>query len=77
MNFKNPRQIVAAGTVSGVWGVDAFHFKPIPRSFYKVDVTQIFVGDAPLMHPHAEGDQLVVADVIGGSVIWNQKHLRA
>ena len=77
MNFKSPRQIVASGTVSGVWGVDKFHFKPIPPSFYKVDVTQVQVGDAPLMHPHAEGDQLVVGDVIGGSVLWIQKYLKA
>jgi hypothetical protein len=76
LNFKSPRQIVASGTVSGVWGVDKFHFKPIPHSFYKVDVTQVQVGDAPLMHPHPEGDQLVVADVIGGSVLWSQKHLK-
>ena len=77
LNFKSPRQIVASGTVSGVWGVDKFHFKPIPHSFYKVDVTQVQVGDAPLMHPHPEGDQLVVGDVIGSSVIWSQKHLKA
>jgi hypothetical protein len=76
LNFKSPRQIVASGTVSGVWGVDKFHFKPIPHSFYKVDVTEVQVGDAPLMHPHPEGDQLVVADVIGGSVLWSQKHLK-
>jgi hypothetical protein len=76
LNFKSLRQIVASGTVSGVWGVDKFHFKPIPHSFYKVDVTQVQVGDAPLMHPHPKGDQLVVADVIGGSVLWSQKHLK-
>ena len=76
LNFKSPRQIVASGTVSGVWGVDQFHFKPIPPLFYKVDVTQVQVGDAPLMHPHPEGDQLVVADVIGGNVLWSQKHLK-
>ena len=77
MNFKSPRQVVASGTVSGVGGVDKFHFKPIPHSFYKVDVTHVQVGDAPLMHPHLGGDQLVVADVIGGSVLWSQKHLKA
>ena len=64
---------MASGIVSGVWGLDKFHFKPIPHSFYKVDVTQVQVGDAPLM----KGNQLVVADVIGGSALWNQKHLKA
>ena len=57
MNFKSPQQIVALGTISGVWGVDKFNFKPIPQFFYKVDVTHAQVGDAPLMHPHAGGDQ--------------------
>ena len=77
LNFKHPRQIVASGIVSGVWGIDKFHFKEIPHSFYKVDVTKVQVGDAPLMHPHAEGDQFVLGDVIGGSVIWSQKLLKA
>ena len=77
MNFKSPRQIVASGTISGVWGVDKFHFKPIPQFFYKVDVTHAQVGDAPLMHPHPGGDQCFVADAIGGSVLWSQKHLKA
>ena len=69
MNFKSPQQIVASRTISGVWGFDKFHFKPIPPFFYKVDVTHAQVGDAPLMHPHPRGDQCVVADAIGGSVL--------
>ena len=77
MNFKTPRQVVATGSISGVWGVDRFHFKAIPQGFYKVDIASAIVGDAPLMHPHPEGDQCVVADAIGGSVIWSQKHLKA
>jgi hypothetical protein len=68
---------VASGTISGVWGIDKFHFKPIPQFFYKVDVTHAKVGDAPLMHPHATGDQFCVIDAIGGSVLWSQEHLKA
>ena len=77
LNFKRPHQIVASGTISGVTGIDKFHFKPIPQFYYKVDVTHVQVGDAPLMHPHAEGDQFLVKDAIGGSVIWRDKHLKA
>ena len=77
INFKSPQQIVASGTISGVWGVDKFHFKPIPKPFYKVDVTHAEAGDAPLMIPHPGGDQVVVADAIGSSVLWSQKHLKA
>jgi hypothetical protein len=58
-------------------GVDKFHFKPIPQFYYKVDVTHAQTPDAPLMHPHLEGDQFLVKDVVGGSVLWNQKHMRS
>ena len=77
LNFKRPHQIVASGTISGVWGIDKFHFKPIPYFFYKVNVTQVQVGDAPLMHPHEDGDQFLLKDTIGGSVLWSHKHLKA
>ena len=77
LNFKRPHQIVASGAISGVWGIDKFHFKPIPEFYYKVDVTHVQVGDAPLMHPHVEGDQFFVKDAIGGSVLWCHKHLKA
>ena len=76
LNFKRPHQIVASGTISGVGGIDTFHFKPIPLFSYKVDVTHVQVGDAPLMHPHEEGDQFLVKDAIGGSVLWSYKHLK-
>ena len=77
MDFKNPRTIVASGKISGVWGVDKFRFKAIPQFFYKVDVTHVLIDDAPLMHPHAGGDQFLIKDVIGGSVLWSQKHMKA
>jgi hypothetical protein len=76
LNFKTPHQIVASGTISGVSGIDKYHLKPIPQFFYKVDVTHVQVGDAPLMHPHAEGDQYFVKDAIGGNVLWSHKHLK-
>ena len=77
MDFKNPHTIVASGKISGVWGVDKFHFKAIRQFLYKVDVTHPLIDDAPLMHPHAGGDQFLIRDVIGGSVLWSQKHMEA
>ena len=77
LDFKNPRTIVASGKISGVWGVDKFHFKAIPPFFYKVDVTHALIGDAPLMLLHEEGDQFLIRDVIGGSVLWSQQHMKA
>lgn len=77
MDFKNPRKVVASGKISGVWGVDNFHFKAIPQFFYKVDVMHALIDDAPLMHPHEAGDQFLIRDVIGGSVLWSQKHMKA
>jgi hypothetical protein len=52
MNFENPREIVASGKINGVWGVDKFHFKPIPQFSYKVEVTHAQIDDPPLMQPH-------------------------
>ena len=69
MDFKNPGTIVASGKISGVWGVDNFHFKAIPQFYYKVDVTHALKDDAPLMQPHESGDQFLIRDVIGGSAL--------
>ena len=77
MDFKIPRPIVTSGKIIGVWGVDKFHFKAIPQFFYKVDVTHALIDDAPLMHPHEGGDQFLIRNVIGGSVLWSQKHMKA
>ena len=71
MDFKNPRTIVASSKISGVWGVDKFHFKAISQFFYKVGVTHALIEDAPLMHPHARGNQFFRRDVIGVSVLWS------
>ena len=76
LNYKSSREIVACGKISGVWGVDKFHFKPIPQFLYKVDVSHAVIGDARLPHPHEEGDQFLVRDVVGGSALWSQNHMK-
>jgi hypothetical protein len=62
---KNKRRKVASGKISGVGGVDKFHFKVIPEFCYKVDVTTAYLGDVKLAYPHEDGDQWLVKDVVG------------
>ena len=76
LDFKTPHQIVASGTISGVSGIDKFHLRSIPPFFYKIDVTHVHIGDAPLMHPHEGGDQFCVRDAVGGNLLWSHKHLK-
>src|ERR1700737_3073576 len=77
MSPKNKRRKVATGKISGVGGVDKFHFKVIPQFCYKVDVTIAHIGDVKLAYPHEDGDQRVVKDVVGGSTLWNERNLRS
>ena len=77
MSPKNKRRKVETGKISGVGGVDKFHFKVIPQFMYKVDVSTAHIGDVKFPHPHEDGDQWVVKDVVGGSTLWNERSLRA
>ena len=80
VNMMNPRsnkQKVASGKISGVGGVDKFHFKTIPEYCYKVDVSSVFLGEVRLPYPHEAGDQWVVDDVVGGCTLWNERNLKA
>ncbi len=77
MSPKNKRRKVAIGKISGVGGVDKFHFKVIPQFCYKVDVTTAYLGDVKLAYPHEDGDQWLVKDVVGGCTLWNERNLRA
>ena len=77
MSPKNKRRKVAIGKISGVGGVDKFHFKVIPEFCYKVDVTTAYLGDVKLAYPHEDGDQWLVKDVVGGCTLWNERNLRA
>jgi hypothetical protein len=77
MSPKNKRRKVAEGKISGVEGVDKFHFKVIPQFCYKVDVTTAHMGDMKLAYPNEDGDQWLVKNVVGGSTLWNERSLRA
>lgn len=71
LNPKNPRQKVALGKITSLWGVDKFHGYVIPSFCVKVNVAVIHMANIPLMHPHEVDDQVVVRNVIGTSTLWN------
>ena len=77
MNARNKSQKVANGRISGVGGVDKFHFKTIPEFCYKVDVIIAHLGEVCLPYPHEAWDQWVVEDVVGGITLWNERNLKA
>jgi hypothetical protein len=76
LNAKNPRQKVALGKISGLWGVDKFHGHFIPNFYVKVDVAVVRVGDVPFMHPHELDNQILVQDVLGISTLWNWEYVK-
>ena len=41
-NPRSVKQKVAVATISGLGGVDKFHFLEIPKHWYKVDVKDAF-----------------------------------
>jgi hypothetical protein len=67
---------VASGKVSGVAGEHKFHFKEIPEKWFKVDVQEALLPETTLMHPNDDVDQHVVGDIVGTTVIWDQKHIK-
>lgn len=49
MSVKKNKEDVALGKISDVWSVNKFHFKPIPKFWYKVDVTNVHLDGMTLM----------------------------
>ena len=76
-NARNNKQKVANGKISGVGGVDKFHFTIIPESCYKVDVSIAHLDELCFPYAHEAGDQWVVEDVVGGYTLWNERNLKA
>ena len=70
--------VVGVGIVTGLWGDDLFHGKPIEAPMVRVDVTSVFEPESPLLHPNYADDpqQLVLKQVEGGSTLWHQKFMR-
>ena len=76
MNPRRSTQKVAVATVSGLPGVQKFHFRDIPVNWTKVDVREALHPKAALMYPSDEADQNIVADAVGGPTLWDQKHIK-
>jgi hypothetical protein len=76
MNPRAIKQKVALGNISGLGGVDQFHFTPIPPTWYKIDVKEVLQPKQRLMVENQDADQLVMLDVKGGNCIWDQQYLQ-
>lgn len=76
INPRAVRQKVAAGVISGVGGVDKFHFMLIPETWFKIDVREVLQPNVPLMYPNKDADQETLKDVQGGNAIWSKKYLK-
>jgi hypothetical protein len=75
MNPMNHKQKVAVGTVSGIGGIDKFHFNTISESWLKVDVKEVMSPNADLMYPNEDANQRLMKDVMGGNALWDEKFI--
>lgn len=76
MNPRAVRQKVARGTISGVSGQHKFHFKEIPESWCKVDVTEVLQEGISLMYPNEDADQTLIEHVRGSAALWKFTYMK-
>ena len=67
---------MATGVVSGVGGIDKFHFILILENWFKIDVREVLQPNMPLMYPKEDADQEKLKDVQGGNAIWDRKYMK-
>jgi hypothetical protein len=67
---------VARGTISGVSGQQKFHFKEIPESWCKVDVTEVLQSGVSLMYPNEDAEQMLIEHAKGSSALWKHKYMK-
>ena len=67
---------MAKGIVSGLPGEHQFHFKDIPKSWLKVDLSEIMLRKVLLLFPNLAADQELIEDVLGTSAMWHGKHVK-
>ena len=70
------RQKVGAGVISGVGGVDKFHFLVIPDNWFKIDIREVLQPNVALMYPKKDANQEKLKDVQGGNAIWDRKYMK-
>jgi hypothetical protein len=76
MNPKNPSTKVAVAAISGLGGVDKFHFETIPKNWLKVDVKEVMSPNEALMCINEAGDQHLMKEVVGANTVWEEKYIR-
>ena len=63
--------------MSGISGEQKFHFRNIPKKWFKVDVREAHFPNAALMFPDKDVDQMVVKDVVKGNIVWDGRHMKS
>lgn len=76
VNPRAVKQKVAQGNISGLGGVDTFHFMTIPPTWFKIDVKEVLQPTVALMVENQDAEQKVLLDVKGGNCIWDQQYLQ-
>ena len=76
INPRSKNQRLAIGKISGIGGVDKYHFNVILDNWFKVDVQEVLQGNIPLMVENVDADQTEIQHVKGGNAIWDQKYLK-
>ena len=76
LNPRSVRQKVGAGAVSGIGGIDKFHFMLIPENWFKIDVREVLQPNVPLMYPKEDANQEKLKDVQGSNAIWDRKYMK-
>ena len=73
---RNTSNRVAVGRISGTTkGNDLFHFHPVPKGWYKIDVTEVMEPTVPLMRPQEFADQYTLGDTANGNTLWKEENL--
>ena len=76
MNPRVVRQKMASRTISGVAGEHKFHFKDIPKLWWKVDVHVIMHTGVALMYPNDDADMTLIEHAKGSAAMWHQNHIK-
>ena len=71
MNLASIKQKVAMGSISGMGGMDMFHFLTIPHTWCKIDVKQVLSSNVPFMFKNEDAEQTILKDVKGRNTIWD------
>lgn len=73
---KNPRTKCGAGRIMGTSDEDVFHGQAIQEGWFRVEMSDVYIKDFPLMFPYEPADQETLKDVVGSSTLWDGRFLK-